>query len=145
MSNNIDGGKLSIIGAYENGPRSAVDGRKIIARKPPTRKAICISDDLIEHAIFFFSYIRTTQRNFIRIWSERGRRIAFGSKREGEKNRGRCSGSCRATIYRLACVVTLFHIIRLGRKLGPLLLVHLITFREIPTLPSSFRYVCIYA
>lgn len=146
MSNNIDGGKLSIIGAYENGPRSAVDGRKIIARKPPTRKAICISDDLIERAIFFFfSYIRTTRRNFVRIWSERGRRIAFGSKREGEKNRGRCSGSCRATIYRLACVVTLFHIIRLGRKLGPLLLVHLITFREIPTLPSSFRYVCIYA
>lgn len=146
MSNNIDGGKLSIIGAYENGPRSAVDGRKIIARKPPTRKAICISDDLIERAIFFFfSYIRATQRNFIRIWSERERRIAFRSKREGEKNRGRCSGSCRATIYRLACVVTLFHIIRLGRKLGPLLLVHLITFREIPTLPSSFRYVCIYA
>lgn len=57
MSNNIDGGKLSIIGAYENGPRSAVDGRKIIARKPPTRKAICISDDLIERAIFFFFLI----------------------------------------------------------------------------------------
>lgn len=55
MSNNIDGGKLSIIGAYENGPRSAVDGRKIIARKPP--KAICISDDLIERAIFFFFLI----------------------------------------------------------------------------------------
>lgn len=57
MSNNIDGGKLSIIGAYENGPRSAVDGRKIIARKPPTRKAICISDDLIERAIFFFFFL----------------------------------------------------------------------------------------
>lgn len=33
MSNNIDGGKLSIIGAYENGPRSAVDGRKITRAK----------------------------------------------------------------------------------------------------------------
>lgn len=44
--------------------------------------------------------------------------IAFdrGSVHVRKQKWHRRSGSCRATIYRLACVVTPFYVISLGRK-----------------------------
>lgn len=103
MSNNIDGGKLSIIGAYENGPRSAVDGRKIIARKPPTRKAICISDDLIERAIFFFFFFLYSHDEIL---------YEFGANEGGGLRLGRSEREKKIVVDAVARVEQRFIVLR---------------------------------